>query len=207
MDALGEELAKEFGLESRNIEKLYTDYWLSEKLVDRLTGDMNLEVSDSEAKVITVNQIELADEATTHEVLEKVQAEGADFNSIAKSYSADQENKKQIFKGLKGSEYENAAYGLATGEISGVIADSRKYYILKYSSDYDESATRIHKEQMIRDKKNQAFYGAYQTFKDQTELTGDPELWRDITITGTPKIQADFFEIFEDVCQPAVPVK
>lgn len=201
MEALGEDLVAEFGLEEKAMEKLYSDYWTSEKLVEKLTGDMNLEVSDSEAKVITISQIELEDEAQAQEVLAKVQAEGADFSSIAKEYSTDQEIKKQIFKGLRGSEYEAAAYGLETGQISGIVFDAGKYYILKCSSDYDESATRIHKEQMMRDKKNQAFYSAYQTFKEQTELTGDPDVWKDLTITGTPRTQADFFKIYEDVCR------
>lgn len=201
MDALGEELSGQFGLEKKEIETLYTDYWLSEKLVDKLTDGMNLEVSDSEAKVITVSQIECDDEATAQEVLSKVQTEGTDFNSVAKAYSKDQEIKKQVFKGLKGSAYEEAAYGLEQGQISGVISDSGKYYILKCINDYDESATKIHKEQMLRDKKNQAFYSAYQSFKDEKELTGDPEIWRDLSISDSPKTKADFFKIYEEVCQ------
>lgn len=201
MDALGEELSRQFGLEKKEIETLYTDYWLSEKLVDKLTDGMNLEVSDSEAKVITVSQIECDDEATAQEVLSKVQTEGTDFNSVAKAYSKDQEIKKQVFKGLKGSAYEEAAYGLEQGQISGVISDSGKYYILKCINDYDESATKIHKEQMLRDKKNQAFYSAYQSFKDEKELTGDPEIWRDLSISDSPKTKADFFKIYEEVCQ------
>ena len=35
-------------------ESLYEDYWKAEKLVETLTENVNLEVSDSEAKVITV---------------------------------------------------------------------------------------------------------------------------------------------------------
>lgn len=201
MEALGTELAESFGLEKKDMEKLYMDYWMSEKLVENLTGDMNLEVSDSEAKVITVSQIELDDEATAQDVLAKVQAEGADFNSAAKEYSTDQESKKQIFKGLRGSEYEDTAYSLEQGQISEVISDGGKYYILKCVSDYDESATRIHKEQMMRDKKNQAFYGAYQSFKDGKELVGDEEAWTGLSITDSPKTTADFFKIYEEVCQ------
>ena len=39
------------------VESLYEDYWKTEKLVETLTGSVNLEVSDSEAKVITVDEI------------------------------------------------------------------------------------------------------------------------------------------------------
>lgn len=171
MRALGEAGAKEFGLTEQDMENLFTDYWVSEKLVEQLTEGMNLEVSDSEAKVITVSQIELSDEGRAREVLSRLSEEGADFSSIAKEYSEDPEMKKQIFYGLKGREYEEAAFSLAAGEISGVLEDSGKYYILKCVSDYDESATRTHKEQMIRQRKNEAFYSTYQAFKEEHELT------------------------------------
>ena len=198
---LGSGLAEEFGLSEKEMEGLYTDYWLSEKLVEELTGGMNLEVSDSEARVITVSQIELSDRGTAEAVLLEVQAEGADFNSIAKEYSEDPEIKKQISYGMKGSEYEKAAFSMDTGEISGILEDSGKYYILKCVSDYDEAATRTHKEQMIREKKNEAFYSSYQTFKEENPLNGESDVWKDLTIMGVPKTTADFFEIFESVCR------
>lgn len=200
MTALGDGLAEKFGLSERNMEAFYTDYWISEKLVEQLTDGMNLEVSDSEAKVITVSQIELSDKNTADEVLAKLSGEGADFNSIAKEYSEDTEIKKQIFYGLKGKEYETAAFGLAQGEISGVVEDSGKYYILKCVSDYDESATRIHKEQMMRELKNEAFYNSYQAFKEEHPLNGEDEVWKELKITSSPETRADFFDIFEQVC-------
>lgn len=109
--------------------------------------------------------------------------------------------KKQIFYGLKGREYEEAAFSLAAGEISGVLEDSGKYYILKCVSDYDESATRTHKEQMIRQRKNEAFYSTYQAFKEEHELTVDEELWGSLSITGSSRVSADFFDIFEEICR------
>lgn len=198
--ALGGTDAAKFDLDEKTIEAFYTDYWIAEKLVEKLTEGINLEVSDSEAKVITVTQIELDDLAEATEVLAKVQEEGSDFSSLAKEYSTDSETEKQIFRGLHGSEYEEAAFRLATGEISGILSDSGKYYILKCVSDYDESATKVRKEQMMRQKKNEAFYGSYQTYKDEMELTEDPALWQEITIAGSPKVMADFYEIYEKVC-------
>lgn len=196
----GSSLASQWGLEQQSLEMLYTDYWISEKLVERLTENMNLEVSDSEAKVITVSQIEFEDRETANEALVKLMAEGADFSSVSREYSGDREIRKQVFRGLYGSEYEEAAFALPEGEISGILSDSGRYYILKCVDDYDEAATRIRKEQMIRQKKNEAFYGSYQEFKQEMELIEDPALWRDITITGGPASGADFFEIFQRVC-------
>lgn len=201
MDALGETLAEEFGLTEKAMEAFYTDYWTAEKLVEQMTDGMNLEVSDSEAKVITVTQIELSDRETAEELLLKVREEGADFNSAAKEYSEDKEIKKQIFYDLKGKEYEEAAFSLSVGEISSVVEDSGKYYILKCISDYDEAATRIHKEQMMREKKNEVFYSSYQAYKEEHPLTEEDTVWKDLSITDSPAVTADFFDIFQRICE------
>ena len=198
--ALGEENEKKFSLETRTLEDLYEDYWTADKLVDTQISGANLEVSDSEAKVITIAQIELTDQTAAEELLSKVQAEGSDFTALAKQYSEDSEIQKELYRGLRGAEYEAAAYGLATGEISGVLSDSGKYYIVKCLNDYDEAATRIHKEQMVREKKNKAFYDTYQAYQAEISLSGDDGMWERLTITGTPAVTADFFEIYEQIC-------
>ena len=52
-------------------------------MVSELTKDMNLEISDSEAKVITIDQIVLSDGNTAQDVLNQVNEDGADFEAIA----------------------------------------------------------------------------------------------------------------------------
>ena len=127
------------------VESLYEDYWKTEKLVETLTGSVNLEVSDSEAKVITVDEIVLSDKDQADEALKKVQMEGTDFMTVAKEVSEDQEIEKKISRGLRPEAYEKAAYALATGEISDVIEADGKYYILRCVNDYDEAATKVRK--------------------------------------------------------------
>ena len=94
MDDLGSVQAEEFGLTEEKAEALYTDYWTAEKLVETITGDMNLEVSDSEAKVISVAQIQVSDRTRAEEIRSKIQEEGMDFFAAAKEYSEDPEIKK-----------------------------------------------------------------------------------------------------------------
>lgn len=202
-EQLGSVNADSFGLELDEVEDLYADYWAAEKLVDKLTSDMNLEISDSEAKVITVSQIVVSDRETADEVLLKVQEENADFGSIAKEYSETAEIKMQIHYGLMGSAYEKAAYSLENGQISDVIAEDGKYYILKCVSDYDVEATKVRKEEMMRQKKNDAFYTSYQAYKAEHPLTEDKELWERLSVTECPLVDADFFAVYEEVCLEA----
>ncbi len=200
LDTLGTSHAESFGLELETVTNLYEDYWTAEKLVEHLTSAMNLEVSDSEAKVITVVQIEVSNLETATEVHAKVSEENADFNSIAKEYSETEELKKQFTYGTMGREYETAAYALETGEISGIVEENGKYYILKCISDYDVEATRLRKEEMVQEKKNEAFHNSYQAYKAEHPLTENTELWTNLTMNDCPMVSADFFEIYESVC-------
>ena len=185
------------------VESLYEDYWKTEKLVETLTGSVNLEVSDSEAKVITVDEIVLSDRDQADEALKKVQTEGTDFMTVAKEVSEDQEIEKKISRGLRPEAYEKAAYALATGEISDVIEADGKYYILRCVNDYDEAATKIRKEEMVREKRNEAFYETYSEYAAKVHLAKDDSLWKNLSITDGERTSADFFEIFETVCKGA----
>ena len=183
------------------VESLYEDYWKAERLVETLTESVNLEVSDSEAKVITVDEIVLSDRNQADETLKKVQTEGTDFLTVAKAVSEAQEIEKKISRGMRSDAYEQAAYALSTGEISDVIESDGKYYILRCVNDYDEAATKIRKEEMIREKKNEAFYEIYSEYAANVHLTRDDSLWKNLSITDGEKTSADFFEIFEKVCR------
>lgn len=185
------------------VESLYEDYWKTEKLVETLTGSVNLEVSDSEAKVITVDEIVLSDKDQADEALKEVQMEGTDFMTVAKGVSEDQEIEKKISRGLRPEAYEKAAYALATGEISDVIEADGKYYILRCVNDYDESATKVRKEEMVREKKNEAFYETYSEYAAKVHFAKDDSLWKNLSITDGERTSADFFEIFETVCKGA----
>ena len=198
--ALGNEHAAEFDLKQSDVAELYIDYWTSEKLVEQLTGDMNLEVSDSEAKVITISQIEISDLDLAEEIWEKTQTEDADFYSIAKAYSEQEEIKKQIYRGMMSAAYEEAAFSLEEGEVSQVFKDHGKYYILQGIDDYDEEATKLRKDQMMREKKTEAFHTSYQAYKAEHPLIGDEGLWNTLSVKACPNVDADFFSIYEEVC-------
>ena len=71
------------------VEELYLMYYRADKLAEELTRDQDLEVSDAEAKVIDVLQIQLETREEAEEVLAEVRAEGADFAALGARYSGD----------------------------------------------------------------------------------------------------------------------
>lgn len=60
-ESLTEDDIAYMGVKEDDVRTMYEEYFLSNKVVSELTKDMNLEISDSEAKVITIDQIVLSD--------------------------------------------------------------------------------------------------------------------------------------------------
>ena len=58
-----------------DVEKMYEEYHLANKVVNELTKDLNLEVSDNEAKVIEVNEIVTSEREKAEEAYQKLQEE------------------------------------------------------------------------------------------------------------------------------------
>lgn len=187
------------GVEESDVYTMYEEYHRANKLVDELTRDVNLEISDSEAKMITVEEIRLGDAQTAEEVYGQVTAEDADFTSIAKSYSEDAEILKQVGRSERPKEYEDVVFQLAAGEISPVIREEGAYYIVRCVSDYDEEATLKRKQQLSLYRKNQAFRQIYDAFAAEHPVAIEGSIWEDVSFTSDDNSTATgFFELYQE---------
>jgi len=85
---------------------------------------------------VHARHILLSTEDEANQVLAKLKA-GADFTTLAKTYSLDQTTAQKggdlgfFPRGLMAPEFEQAAFSLAPGEISGVIKTQFGYHILQ----------------------------------------------------------------------------
>lgn len=185
------------GVEEDDVRTMYEEYFLSNKVVSELTKDMNLEISDSEAKVIVTDQIVLSDENTARSVLEEVNGEGADFEAAAREYSEEKEIRRQMGRGEASKALEDAAFSLAAGEISDVVEDGGLFYIFKCVSDYDEDATQARKDNLYQQRKKEAFGQIYDQFKAENPVTFSSEDWADMKFSIDDKTTTtNFFELY-----------
>lgn len=186
------------GITQDDVRTMYGEYLLSNKVVTELTKDMNLEISDSEAKVITVDQIVLTDKAEADEILSKATEEGADFSALAREYSKDTVMERHIGRGEAPGPYEDAAFALLKDEISPVVEENGMYYIIKCVNDYDENATQERKSGLYRKRKKEAFDQIYSRFKEENPVTFSDEIWKDVKFSKEDKTTTtNFFEIYK----------
>lgn len=186
------------GITEEDVHSMYEQYYLSNKVVTELTKDMNLEISDSEAKVIIVDQIVLTDKAQADQVLSLATAEGADFSALAREHSIEETMERHIGRGEVSKAYEEAAFALLEGEISPVVEDNGRFYLIKCVDDYDETATQERKAGLYRKRKKEAFDQIYNKYKEENPVTFSNEIWKDVRFSKEDKTTTtNFFEIYK----------
>ena len=134
--ALTDEQKKYMKVEKGDVEDLYTAHVLSKKVYTEITKDVNTEVSDDEARIITIQQIRL-DSLDNAESVKARLDEGRDFGTVAAAYNRDSQTTVTLGRGEKEAAYEEAAFSLENDQISNVIETTDGYYILKCINNFD----------------------------------------------------------------------
>lgn len=186
------------GVSQEEVFQLYSDYYRAEKLVDELTKDVDLEISDSEAKVIRVQEIQIRNHEDAQRIHTQAMTEGVDFSSLARAVSESEEIEKPVGRGERSKEYEEAAFMLAEGEISPIIRDGDWFFIVKCIDEYDEEATLDRKENLALNRKNQAFRSMYDPFAAENPVVLDGDAWDRISFSEQGSSTSDFFEWYGD---------
>lgn len=179
------------------VYELYCDYYRADKLVAELTKNENLEVSDAEAKVIQVQQIELDTRERAEDILSQVQAEKADFGSIAARSSKDGQINYTMEWSKNLNVREKAAFELEQDEISGIIEENGKYYIFKCANAYDTEATAARKSRLAQEKKTRAFLAIYEPFVREHTVKLKDDVDKIVDFSGGEGCTTDnFFQLY-----------
>ncbi|MFR5602205.1 MAG: peptidylprolyl isomerase [Lachnospiraceae bacterium] len=181
-----------------DVYALYEDYAIANKAVGELTKDMDMEISDSEAKVITIQQIEVWNEDTANTVAEKAAEEGVDFLELAKEYSVNPETEIQVGRGEADQALEDVIFQMEEGQVSDIIQVNSGYFIVKCVNDYNQEATAKRKEQLMKEKKARAFQLIYQQYTAENPMTFSDDVWNEVTLDGGESCTTtDFFQLYQ----------
>lgn len=198
-DSLTEADLRYTGISQEEVYEFYLEYYRADKLVNELTKDVNLEISDSEAKVITVQEIRLDSNGEAQRIHTRVMEDGVDFNAVAKTFSKDDQVEKSVGRGERSREYEDAVFSMTAGEISPIIREEDSFYIVKCISDYDEEATLERKQKLALSRKNQAFRKIYDVYAAEHSVELKGKVWEKIDFSAAgDTATSDFFQWYED---------
>ncbi len=145
------------------ITKMYEEYALAEKVYQTIVENVNPEVSDDEARTITVDMIRVSDSAKASQsawqgkgrglwILRRLRRRRARTKTVTQSFG----------KGEVSEALEKAAFNLGKDEISDVVESDGSYYILKCISTFDEAQTKANKEKNSKTAPERGIrYGIY----------------------------------------------
>lgn len=187
------------GISEEDVAVLYEDYHIANKVVEELTKGIDLEVSDSEAKVITIRQVKFADREKAEAALGRFLEEGSDFSAAARDVTGASPEERRLGRGEESEAFEEAAFALAAGEISSVVESEGSFYVIQCVSDYEADATRERKNRIYKERKNWAFQQIYSQFQADHKVPIPPEVWADVTFVGGEEAEtSNFFLLYQE---------
>ena len=219
MKTLSKNEKAELGADEDLVYQMYSEYALAEKVYNSIVDEVNFEISDDDARSITVEQIFIK---TYHEdthgrltdysdaakaeakeralaIREKAVTE-SDFESLCALYNEEDESTHTYRRGEMPEAYENVAFALEEGEISYVITTEDGYYIVKCISTYERKATNENKEAIINEAKRKAFEEKYNEFLPNIIANINEKEWESIKIIHNQEMKTDsFFDIYTDI--------
>ena len=213
---LNEEEKKLFGLTEKDFENMYREYALANRVYGFLVKDINPEISDDEARTITVSHIHVKtytidssgnrvefDETRKKEAREKINEaatrleDGEKFDVISVEYNEDDKPTFLFRRGETDPAYEEAAFNLASDQISEVVETPDGYYIIRCDNMFDRDETDQNKLTILNQKRNEAFEEEYNAFLGERTGNLNESAWNDIHVTRSDTVRtAEFFTIY-----------
>lgn len=217
--SLSEEEIQAMGITQDTIRGLYQEYAYAEKVYEQIIGDINPEISDDEARTITVEHILIKTYTTdgagqriefneerkqkaytrAQEIYALVTGGENDFTQLAAEYSDDETIRYSFGKGEVDALFEAAAFNLGTDEISGIVETESGYEIIKCISTFDREETDANKVKIVEKRKNEAFGAEYDAFVATLARSLNETLWEEIGLIETDGVKTDkFFTVYRD---------
>ena len=222
MASLSDEAKKSLSVDEAAIEQMYSEYALANKVYIDVTKDINPEISDDEARTITVKHILIktytvdadgnkknfsdAEKEAAYkkaaEVAEKIK-NGADFDSMIDKYSEDEEKQYTFGKGTMPAAFEKAAFNLNSDQVSDIVETEYGYHIIKCVSTFDREETDNNKTRIVVQRKKEAFNKVYDEFVSSLYTNLNDDLWNSAEFAdGENSGEAGFFDIYNEVFGP-----
>ena len=186
---------------------MYADYALADRVYDDITDDIDPEISDDEARSITIQRILIKrdDESEAMQTANTVYAmldAGTSFDALVDDYNDASGSKYTFAKDtdMFSKEFIDACFELSTDEISSPIVTPEGVSIVKCISSFNAEDTDANKLRMVEKRKGEAFDEVYSAFVKDLYSSFNEELWEEQKLSRRRlDTDEDFFQVYEDV--------
>lgn len=199
-----------------DLAQIMAEQALANKLYDYIIRDINPEISDDEARTITVEQIfvktysfDQSGNKVPFEEKDKVRARdrirgafiklmnGGDFDEVLEQYNEADEGTISFGKGEMDSAYETAAFNLGTDEVSGIVETRDGYVIIKCISTFNREETETNKVKIMEQRKREVFGKEYDAFVETLTKELNSKLWDRVSLmTDSDATSSNLMDIY-----------
>ncbi len=198
------------GVTLETIVQIYSEYALAEKLYDYIIRDINPEISDDEARTITIEQIFIktykldasgekvpvsdSEKEIAYYKAKSVKAqliEGTSFEELLSRYNEADESTLSFGKGEMEKAFEDAAFNLGTDDVSDVVEVSDGYVLIKCISTFNREETEANKVRIVEQRKREVFGQQYDSFVATLTKELNQELWSKISLKESEEVTTD----------------
>lgn len=207
MKSLSDADLKDLEITPELLLSMYEDYALACKVYDDVTKDVNPEISDDEARIITIQRILIKSEdqdaamGTADAIYARI-SEGESFDSIADEYNEGEESKYSFGKDTDDfpPEFVDACFNLSKDEVSSPISSEEGLSIIKCISSYDRERTDANKARLVEKRKAEAFDSVYSPFAKKLNTNFNTGLWEDQDISDRKLDSTEnFFNVYNEI--------
>ena len=219
---LSQEEVKALNVTENTVWKLYREYTMADKVYKQIIEEVNPEISDDEARTITVEQIVLKTytmdsqgeqivytdrmKAEAYEKIGEIRELATngenDFSVLAGKYNEEEVSVISFQKGEVDKAIEEVGFQLEKDEISPVIETEKGYYLLKCINTFDREQTQANKLVLIEKRKNEAFGQEYDAFVKKLARKLNEDLWQEMDLLQSEVETDSFFEVYEKYFPP-----
>ncbi|MBU5478679.1 peptidyl-prolyl cis-trans isomerase [Eubacterium sp. MSJ-13] len=195
---------KKYALNIQNVQGLFEDNILANKMFYVATDAADTNVTDDEAKQIKIQYLELitkgtdkngrkinmsvSDKAKTFTRIKgmlKEAKKAESFSDYAEANTDSSVSEATIGKDTKLLDKEaiDAAFSLKKGKMSNIIGGQTGYYIIYCVDDNDEDATYAKKEEIINERQTKMFKEKYSEWLSGAKVDISNKFWEVFTIS------------------------
>ncbi len=197
-DTLSEAELEYTGIVEEEVRDLYVEYALATKLYDVLTGTVNYEVSEDEARVMQLLVILTSDKAISKEI-KKSLADDGDFTTLATQYNELPSIEMTVNRTDLPPEVTEVAYKLAEGETTGPIETDTGYYFLQCLQKNVEDLTEANKKTIAKQREKETFDDIYDEYVTSLNSVVNQDLLDALEMPTEETLATDsFFSVFEE---------
>ncbi len=212
MEANTKETIEKLSVQQSDIEQLLTLFTYQSKMYEPMTADVDTNVEDTEAaqSAITYCKVSTADKtnedgtttpltdeeknekkAQAQSILDKLLASDdpamADVDTLAKEVDENLSALDTTFGAedtLLDEKLLEAAKTLQDGQVyESVIEGENAYYVVRMDQVLDREATDAQKEQIVNERKQEAYQKLLDEWKEKAEITVNEKEWKKVTLS------------------------